>query len=217
MIYGIERQLASQKKVIWDSSLTAALVDARRARRHSDIFPSIEGYSTSEYLLGAGNKPCRTFHVNSISAQLRVECLHPSAEAKFAARGLSFITHDDPSWLEISQSLSKSADLIALDSTLAKSVALLVRSVHILSTKDSAYDTSFSEPALPFSIFTNVAGLETDSAMRTAEAIIHEAMHLQLTLVEQLTPIVLTVERGKPSNLRLDPRDVCLFCYRPMA
>lgn len=206
----IERTLADQEQVIWDSSVTAALVGERRARQHSDVFPSTEGYSTSEYLLGIGNKPCWTFFVNSFSTpltpELRIECLHPCAEAKFSAKGLSFVAYDDPSWPDISQSILKSAHLIALNPNLAKSVALLVRSLHILSVDDPAFDTSFSEPFLPFSIFTNVAGSDTNSSMRAAEAIIHEAMHLQLTLVEQLTPIVNGIERSHYSPWKEESR-----------
>lgn len=73
--------------------------------------------------------------------------------------------------------------------TLGEAVSHLTRSVHILHTRDPAVDVSFSDPEVPFSIFVSVARGK-DTALRVAESIIHETMHLQLSLVERLVPLV---------------------------
>ncbi len=66
----------------------------------------------------------------------------------------------------------------------------MVRSLHLLRPQDADYDLSFSEPEAAFSIFVSVPQERTaNDALRVAEEIIHEAMHLQLTLVEQATPL----------------------------
>ena len=62
---------------------------------------------------------------------------------------------------------------------------------HIVLAPDDDYDVSFSDPAIPFSIFVSApARNERSSILRVAENLIHETMHLQLTLFEGLFPLV---------------------------
>lgn len=74
--------------------------------------------------------------------------------------------------------------------TLAGTVGSLVRAAHILAATPD-YDVSHSHPDVPFSIFVSVPpGDRVDSALRLAESIVHEAMHLQLSLIERVVPLV---------------------------
>ena len=61
----------------------------------------------------------------------------------------------------------------------------IVKSVQIIDAEQSDTDTSYSHPNIPFSIFFSVCE-ETSiiSDFRVAESILHEAMHLMLTLIE---------------------------------
>jgi HEXXH motif-containing protein len=70
-------------------------------------------------------------------------------------------------------------------------VSELVWRCHIVLALDDDYDVSFSDPAIPFSVFVS-APVRNDqsSLLRVAENLIHEAMHLQLTLFEALSPLV---------------------------
>lgn len=79
---------------------------------------------------------------------------------------------------------------------LAAAVGGVVRSLHVLRAPEG-YDVSHSEPTIPFSIFVSVPGPgEKDAVLRVAESIVHEAMHLQLTLVENAIPLVTTAAEG---------------------
>jgi hypothetical protein len=73
---------------------------------------------------------------------------------------------------------------------LTDAVDALVRSIHKLDSEGPGYDVSHSDPELPFSIFLSLPVGETDAALRVAEAILHETMHLQLSLMERLRPLV---------------------------
>ncbi|BCT69464.1 HEXXH motif-containing putative peptide modification protein [Nitrosospira sp. NRS527] len=91
----------------------------------------------------------------------------------------------------ILQCLKESVDLLASVPTLYETVANLVRCVHILRPEDDHFDVSYSLPNIPFSIFISVPSKRmANDAIRVAEAILHEAMHLQLTLIERITPMV---------------------------
>ena len=61
----------------------------------------------------------------------------------------------------------------------------IVKSIQIIDAEYSDTDTSYSHPNIPFSIFFSVceeASIISD--LRVAESILHEAMHLMLTLIE---------------------------------
>jgi HEXXH motif-containing protein len=75
-------------------------------------------------------------------------------------------------------------------------VFTLVKSIHLINADDD-YDVSFSEPDIPFTIFISVPHFRgTISVLRITEALVHEAMHLQLTLVERIVDLI------KPSASR---------------
>jgi HEXXH motif-containing protein len=73
---------------------------------------------------------------------------------------------------------------------MAESIGSVVKSIHPMqSLRD--HDVSHSTPELPFSIFVSIPEKdERDASLRVAESLIHEAMHLQLTLVDSIEPLV---------------------------
>jgi HEXXH motif-containing protein len=88
------------------------------------------------------------------------------------------------------------AALLSEVPSLAESTGTLVRALHILRATPG-YDVSHSEPTIPLSIFVSVPSPgEKDSVIRVAESILHEGMHLQLTLVEEVLPLVATESEG---------------------
>jgi hypothetical protein len=74
--------------------------------------------------------------------------------------------------------------------TLADTVGCLVRSIHLLQAPKD-HDVSHSSPQLPFSVFVSIPEpTERDASLRVAESLIHESMHLQLSLIDAIEPLV---------------------------
>ena len=70
-------------------------------------------------------------------------------------------------------------------------VARLATSVHLLDQPEPEYDTSHSSPDLPFTIFVSVPPASAAaSQLRLAEAMLHESLHLFLSLIEQNVDLV---------------------------
>lgn len=68
----------------------------------------------------------------------------------------------------------------------------IVKSIQILKAEDSETDISYSHPDIPFSIFFSLC--EEDSLisdLRVAESILHETMHLYLTLIENQNDLII--------------------------
>ncbi len=77
-----------------------------------------------------------------------------------------------------------------------QSVEILVKSVHILESKDAFTDVSYTDPDLPFTVFINIPNYKCKNWLeRAVENIIHETMHLQLSLLEDKYDLYLDSNR----------------------
>ncbi len=82
-------------------------------------------------------------------------------------------------------------ELLGQVNGLLKSVSQLVNSIQVLKSGDEEIDVSYSHPELFSTIFVSVCkDLTPLSAVRAAESILHESIHLKLTLIEHLVPLV---------------------------
>ena len=90
--------------------------------------------------------------------------------------------------------------------TLSAVVASVVDDLHLLEASPG-YDVSHSEPQWPARIFVSIPDRSDDiGALRFVEGIVHEAMHLQLTLFENQQPIVADLKGTMPSPWRSEDR-----------
>lgn len=118
------------------------------------------------------------------------------------------------------QCLQESLDILSAIPTVYETISYLVACLHILQPEDDDFDISYSLPNIPFSIFVSVPSKRVkNDALRVAEAILHEAMHLQLTLIEQLVPMIIETDKSYFSpwkNEYRNPRGVLhaihVFC-----
>ena len=69
-------------------------------------------------------------------------------------------------------------------------VAACLRSVHVLQPPGAEIDVSYSDPDVPFSVFLSIPAPGPRAALRLAESLVHEGMHLHLTLIEAVLPLV---------------------------
>lgn len=115
------------------------------------------------------------------------------------------------------QCLQESLDVLALIPTVYETVSCLVACLHIIQPEDDDFDISYSLPNIPFSIFVSIPSKRMkNDVLRVAEAILHEAMHLQLTLIEQCVPIIIETNESYFSpwkNEQRHPRGVLHAIY----
>lgn len=84
----------------------------------------------------------------------------------------------------------------------------LVKSIHLLKTENEYNDTSFSDPNLPYTIFINLPDIHVKNWLeRTVENLIHETMHLQLSLLERKYKFYILTEEKIHSPWKDEPRN----------
>ena len=150
-------------------------------------------YSTAQFL--DGSTPCSLGTINlagfPFDSGLRLELLPSNLASRWHSFGLQFATKRDIENMGFEGVLVKSLDLMRLVPPLYGTVAGMCRSVHVLLGSAEGYDVSYSDPSLPFSIFVSCpAEGEPDRYERLAENVLHEALHLQLSLIERIQPLV---------------------------
>ena len=122
------------------------------------------------------------------SLKCRIEVLPVPSRIRYEERGLAF---SESVSTEANVALIQSAlSLVASVPSLHAAVAAYLRSLHVLKPPATNIDVSHSDPDVPFSVFVSIPHSEREGTLRLAESIIHECMHLQLTMIEAILPLV---------------------------
>ncbi len=120
--------------------------------------------------------------------ECRIEELPTPSRVRYERSGLVFSRSIS---IEAHIAAVRSAlSFIALVPSLHATVAAYLRTLHVLQAPGIDFDASHSDPEVPFSIFVSIPSEEREGKLRLAESIIHECMHLQLTMIEAELPLV---------------------------
>ena len=151
-------------------------------------------YSTARFLDGSNPHILHTIGLSehAVDSAVSVERLSPVLAARWQGVGLRFASEADLIDMEFRRTLVSVLEFIGMDLPLAGTVAGLCRSLHVLVASGRDFDVSCSDPSLPLSVFVScpLPG-ERNRVERLAENIVHEALHLQLSLVERVEPLVI--------------------------
>ena len=208
--------LQDRSEPLWFPALTKPLAQVAWERLERDTGLDYYSYGTARMLLNhprgersvvAGCSAASSKGIGVGAGDIRVEILPPDVALQIAGLDVRFLDAHRVGGATAHQ-LEEALSLLDLVPTVWPTVCTLVRSLHIIDPSGDDTDVSFSDPALPFSAFVSVPRVWSDvAALRVAEAILHEAMHLQLTLAEQVVPLVLPQRAMYYSPWRDEPRD----------
>lgn len=110
-----------------------------------------------------------------------------------------------PSYADAVTLVDLAASLIDEIPDLASILYRCVHEIIVLRPPDDAYDVSHSDPRWATRIFVSIPGLSETAPLRVAEAIVHEAMHLNLTFLERRAELASTT-RTLYSPWKTEPR-----------
>jgi len=175
-----------EEGLLWFPSLTSELVADFISR--NQVEPSlVEQYGTSRWLAGNTKPPAPDGGDIRVGSHVaKIEYLSSGTAAAF--EGLRFSDRHHP---PVRERIQAAADVLTHIPSLAESIGSVVRVIHPVCSP-RGYDVSHSTPELPFSIFLSIPeNDEMNATLRVAEALIHESMHLQLTLLDCIEPLAL--------------------------
>jgi HEXXH motif-containing protein len=169
---------------LWFPGLTAELVTDFIS--HNQVKRSlVDQYGTSRWLACSTEQPAPDGGEIQVGPHVaNIEYL--SSET---AAGFEHLHFADRHYPQVREQIQAAADLLTHVPSMADSVGSVVKSIHPLQAARD-HDVSHSTPELPFSVFVSIPGKdERDASLRVAESLIHESMHLQLTLVDSIEPL----------------------------
>ncbi len=211
----IKASIENPNGELWFPELTANLVARAWESLQRDLGLKPDIYGTERVLSRNPSAPreiityLKTCPSTCPTARtISIEALTPACATQYQKQGVTFYSPDEILRTTILSCIEEALAIINQVPSLMRTVATLVRSLHVIKPADEDHDVSFSQPHVPFSIFVSVPEkrIEND-ALRVAEAIVHEAMHLQLTLVEQVVPLTTSISKKYYSPWRRENRN----------
>jgi HEXXH motif-containing protein len=198
----------------WFPELTADLATRAWDSLHRDIGLTLDSYGTERVLSRSISAPRKIITSLRTSPSpgaptIAIEALSEEYARQYHKAGVTFYSPDEIANTTVLSCIEDALAIINQVPSLMRTVATLVRSLLVIKPKDADYDVSLSEPHVPFSIFVSVPQERiANDALRVAEAIVHEAMHLQLTLIEQTVRLALRTSQRIFSPWRDEYRTV---------
>ncbi len=181
----------------WPDSFPISLAEYGRERMLRTRGLDLENYGTARMVRGRPDEPRNVYAAVTVPwcenrRQILVESLPPVVARNFESLGLRFADQFATDTLVVIETLEAAVTRFIIHMPgLAASVASLARVLHVLVSEHDDFDTSHSDPELPFSVFVSVpTSRRVDGPLRVAEALVHETMHLQLSLLERLVPLI---------------------------
>lgn len=179
----------------WRSRLTVELVNAKIADYTGrGLFVNYDSYNTTIALyrtLQENHTQKQKITERAGSVSYLEEPDFRSLNLFYNENGLEPLTSVELEENNVILKLNKAFGLLAMVDDCYTEVVHLVKTIQVLRQQHPEYDISYSHPEIPFSIFVT-AGTDTSvlSGIRVAESILHEAMHLKLTLIEWVVALV---------------------------
>jgi len=210
----VREALRDTSRPLWLPGLTADLADIAWRKLGRDLGLTRASYGTARVLRrdpGEARWVVAAFSVSSPAGVGRdaipVELLPEDLVLRCTGSDMRFFRAEEILGDGVSGRVEEALEILGAVPSVLLPVCALVRALHLINPEDDEVDVSFSEPGLPFSAFVSVPGPSAvTGAIRVAEALLHEAMHLQLTLAEAIVPLVTPTERTYFSPWRNEHR-----------
>jgi len=171
---------------LWDSELIKNIVDFFGNNTYS--------YTTSNAWFSQFGVNFKNEHFSpfaNIDDTILLEPNIPSLNKFYDEHGLEIYGDDKLLELDVVRKLEAAIKEIKAFPEIYKTVKSLVKAIQVIHVEDPEYDSSYTHPNIPFSIFVSVGkDISAISNLRVAESIIHETMRLQLTLIENFCPLI---------------------------
>jgi HEXXH motif-containing protein len=176
-------EFVANPQPLWNNNLTHQLVANKEGNLKTD-------YTLTNCILKNDGT-----HENSISLgngadKLRIVLPQENIKFFFKDHGLTSLSLND-SFTDALTQVQQALNLFKKAPSIYDFIHQIVRSICLLKAESPEIDVSYSHPDIPFSIFVSVCERQSNlTPIRIAESVLHESMHLFLTLIEEIVPVV---------------------------
>lgn len=186
---------------LWDCETTTLLVRREWKILRTRFSWNPDNYSTAGYILNtptfvASKKPISTWANGN---QIYLEAPSPNELNSFyIENNLSPVSKDEQHLVTAVGKLDDALKILDSVPSVVDCISQLVRVIGILKASSLEEDVSYSHPEIPFSIFVSICDKPSfDASARVAESILHEAMHLRLSLIQKEVKLLASGRRDR--------------------
>lgn len=184
----------------WDQETTRELVEYEWALLRDQLSWSSDGYDTAACILNDARRATSRTPVRQLADGRTIYLEAPSPiglRAFYADNGLSLVPENRLASIGAIEKLGDALDFVGAVPSLVGCVGLLVRVIGVLKSPGFDEDVSYSHPAVPFTVFVSVCNeRSTEASARVAESVLHEAMHLRLSLIQKAVELLVPEKRS---------------------
>jgi hypothetical protein len=184
---------------VWENNITQFIVEQRWAEFKGAGLRSNADYDTFFAVYGEYYKGASRFNISfdETGKSLQLEPFFSKMTSFYNEHGLFVLSSEEIDSNNVIPKLKGAVSVIQQVKPLSSCIFKLVKAIQILRTEHPEVDVSYSHPNIPFTIFVSICEDDSEiSNLRVAESIIHEAMHLKLTLIERQVPLVITESKN---------------------
>lgn len=189
---------------IWGNKLTNQLVTHEWHRLiNAGLIQNEEHYNSADVYLSR-KSDTKTVRFNNLpdAFDIKLEITGKEFTVFLSEHGLEVVPPEQVRQESNYRSLIGGLQLISAIPECQSDINGLIATIVLLKQEYPEYDTSYSHPQIPFTVFVSSSSdMSVQSSLRCAESIIHEAMHLKLSLIEKHVQLVST----NPQNLYYSP------------
>lgn len=175
---------------LWENDLTHSLIEKKF--HDLEIYNQfVTEYSLTKCILRDGSAKETSWPLFKDEEAMRI--VLPSNQIDFflEEHGLTLLPFEESNFPIITHKINAALGIFQSIPLVHSFISKIVKSIQILCSDNAETDISYSHPDIPFSIFFSLCEDKSDIAdIRVAESILHEAMHLKLTLIEHIIPLV---------------------------
>lgn len=177
-------------KSLWDNQLTELLVEGKTQELLKKNYGNPTEYNITNSILNSSDFMETGYNLIENGSTIFIAFPTKSLNHFYKEHFLKPVKINLDS-KEIFQKIKSAMAVFKHVESLQSIILNIVKSIQIIQSDHSDSDTSYSHPDIPFSIFISVCE-ETSviSDLRVAESILHESMHLFLTLIENQCALI---------------------------
>ncbi|RZJ89524.1 MAG: hypothetical protein EOO20_10770 [Chryseobacterium sp.] len=183
------RDYISNPFPLWNQEIADLVIGRKWDSSLKNIFQDPDHYSIVGCIVKDVHKE-KTIPLAGVNYGIQIACPSENLSDFYYKHGL--VPADiNISFAEKSIKINNAINILGKIKPLQFFVFQIVRSIQLLEPENVETDISYSHPEIPFSIFLSVC--EDDSIisdLRVAESIVHESMHLLLTLIEDQIDLI---------------------------
>ena len=186
---------------LWDCETTRLLVRREWETLRNQLSWHQDDYNTAGYILNTPNfiasKRSISTWPNENQIYLEAPCSN-ELHLFYTENDLSLVEEDDLLSIGAVEKLDDALKFLGSVHGLVDCVTQLVRVIGVLKSPSPEVDVSYSHPTVPFSIFVSICNERSIVASaRVAESILHEAMHLRLSLIQKVVDLLNPGSQGQ--------------------